>query len=142
MNIYNQDFRVSGLKADFVVTDPPYNIGFKYGSYSDNYDAGEYIALLAKMRDISTRLVVIQYPEETMRYLVPALGVPEISLAWCYNSNIPRRFRLVNFYGFRPNLSKVKQVYKNPNDKRVKALIDAGSEGTPTLNISLLRRLD
>jgi hypothetical protein len=63
-----------------------------------------------------------------MKYVIPALGVPDEVLAWCYNSNINRRFRLISIYGKKPDFSRVKQPYKNPTDKRVKTLIDSGSE--------------
>lgn len=112
-----------------VVSDPPYNIDFKYASYDDNKSDDDYIEMLSKFKGM--RAVLIQYPEETMKYLVPALGVPDEVFAWCYNSNLSRHFRLVNFYNLTPDRSKVKQPYKNPNDKRIKKLIENGSEGTP-----------
>lgn len=110
------------------ISDPPYNIGFKYSQHDDRMAEDDYIEMMASFQECKS--VFIQYPEETMQYLVPALGIPDEVIAWCYNSNINRRFRLVNFYNIKPDFSKVKQPYKNPTDKRVKALIDAGSEGT------------
>lgn len=131
--VYNMDFREAligrGLPTvNLVATDPPYNIGFGYNLYKDNLTAREYIDLLATLKGFPT--AIIHYPEETMRYIVPALGVPDEVCAWCYNSNLPKQFRLVNFYGAKVDFSKVKQPYKNPNDKRVRARIEAGSEGT------------
>jgi DNA modification methylase len=74
---------------------------------------------------------LIHYPEETMKYFVPALGVPDEVVVWCYNSNLPARHsRLINFYNCKVDFNKVKQPYKNPNDKRVKKLIENGSKGT------------
>ncbi len=114
--------------VDAVITDPPYNIGFSgYSSYEDNLSDSDYIGLLSEMGRFP--VAVIHYPEEMMRYVVPALGVPDHVGAWCYNSNIPRRFRLINFYKLDPDYSRVKQPYKNPSDSRVKALIDGGSKG-------------
>lgn len=130
--LYNFDFHLMLTKAAernaIIVTDPPYNINFGYRSYKDNCAEHDYIKMLAEFQGF--RAVIIQYPEETIKYLGPALGTPKECWAWCYNSNINRRFRLVNFYGIEPDNSKVKQPYKNPNDRRIKALIDAGSEGT------------
>lgn len=43
--IYNEDFRIklSDIGEDFtIITDPPYNIGFKYNSYADNLPDEEY----------------------------------------------------------------------------------------------------
>lgn len=66
-----------------------------------------------------------------MRYIVPAMGVPDEVMAWCYNSNIPKQFRLINFYNCKVDFKKVKQPYKNPNDKGVAERIKNGSEGRP-----------
>lgn len=130
-NIYNMDFKdaIDKLpKIDLVATDPPYNIGFKYNSYEDKMTDEEYIEMLSTFQNMP--VAIIQYPEETMQYVVPALGIPNEVCAWCYNSNLPRQFRLINFYDVDVDFNKVKQPYKNPNDKRVKKLIENGSEGT------------
>lgn len=119
-------------KADLILTDPPYNIKFRgYNSYPDNMSEGEYVDMIRRLRDAAHAVAVIQYPEETMRLIVPALGTPDEVIAWCYNSNINRRFRLVSIYGRKPDFSRVLQPYKNPEDKRVQALIQRGSSGTP-----------
>lgn len=130
-NIYNMDFRegIGLINEPYqVITDPPYNINFKYNSYKDNLRPEEYIDLIANLRD--KRLAIIHYPEETMRYFVPALGVPDEVIAWCYNSNLNKQHRLINFYNNKPNYRKVLQPYKNPNDWKVKKLIAEGSKGT------------
>lgn len=113
---------------DLIATDPPYNINFKYNSYKDSMTDEEYIEMLNYFEEYPT--AIIQYPEETMKYIVPAMGVPDEVCAWCYNSNLPRQFRLVNFYNTKVDFNKVKQPYKNPNDKRIKELIAKGSKGT------------
>lgn len=129
--IQNKDWREAGLRGDLVVTDPPYNIGFRYGAYSDKMADADFVAMLARLREVAPVLAVIMYPEETARYVTPALGVPDAVMAWCYNGNIPRRFRLVSIFGGKPDRTRVKQPYKNPTDKRVAELIRGGSEGTP-----------
>ena len=111
-----------------IVTDPPYNIGFRYNQYKDNLSDADYIRLISNFR--GRPAVLIQYPEETMRYIVPALGVPSEVVTWCYNSNLPRQSRLICFYNVKPDFSKIKQAYKNPRDKRIQKLIAAGSTGT------------
>lgn len=114
----------------FVLTDPPYNIQFKgYDLYEDNLPDDEYIDLIKTFKDHP--IAIIQYPEEMMKYIVPALGLPDEVISWCYNSNIPKRFRLVNVYGRFPDYSKVLQAFKNPNDKRIKFKMDRGDEGAP-----------
>lgn len=129
--IYNMPFQ-EGLEdlphIDMVITDPPYNIGFNYNQYEDNMSDEAYINMIAELQDYP--LAIIHYPEETMQYFVPALGIPDEVITWCYNSNLPKQSRLINFYNCKPNFNAVKQPYKNPNDKRVKKLIENGSQGT------------
>jgi DNA modification methylase len=129
--IYNMDFR-QGFKDlpkfDMIITDPPYNINFKYDKYSDKMDFKEYVELIAEFKNLP--LAIIHYPEETMKYIVPSIGVPDEIVVWCYNSNIGRQSRLINFYNCNVDFNKVKQPYKNPTDKRVKKLIEKGSDGT------------
>lgn len=111
-----------------VVTDPPYNIGYEYGdSYKDDLSEDEYRELIAQ----STRLpsVVIHYPED-MFGVASALGeLPEECVAWTYNAHTPRKWRLIAWFGNKPDFSLVRQPYKNLSDKRIVAKLDAGSEG-------------
>lgn len=129
--IYNMDFRegLIHIKEPFtIISDPPYNINFKYNEYKDNLQDEDYIKMIKYFKDYPS--VLIHYPEETMKYFVPSIGVPDEVVVWCYNSNLPRQSRLINFYKCKVNFNNVKQPYKNPNDKRVKKLIENGSEGT------------
>lgn len=129
--IYNMPFQ-EGMKdlphVDMIITDPPYNINFKYGQYKDTMAEEEYVKLIQELKGYP--LAIIHYPEETMRYFVPALGAPQEVIVWAYNSNLPRQSRLINFYNCKVDFNAVKQPYKNPNDKRVKKLIEKGSKGT------------
>lgn len=132
VTVYKSDFRkvIDSLSRDtLVISDPPYNIGFKYDEYKDNLPDDEYIEMLCELQRFK-RVVLCHYPVETMRWIVPALGVPNAVAAWCYNANIPNRFRLISFYGCEPDYSRIKQPYKNPTDKRVAELIRNGSQGT------------
>ena len=114
-----------------VLTDPPYNIkfsGYNEGQgYKDNLSDQDYISLISTFKD--NPVAIIQYPEETMKYIVPALGVPDEVLAWCYNSNIAKKFRLINIYNKKPDFTKVIQPYKNLKDKRIKQRIRNGHKG-------------
>lgn len=129
--IYNKDFRecLNDLpKINMIITDPPYNINFKYDVYNDNLSDDDYIKLIANLKGFP--LAIIHYPEETMKYFVPSLGVPNEVITWCYNSNLPgRQSRLINFYNCSVDFNKAKQPYKNPTDKRVAKLIENGSKG-------------
>lgn len=135
MQLYCGDFRdllatLPEHSIDAVITDPPYNIGFQgYRSYSDNLPDEEYIGMLCELQQMP--VAMIHYPEEMMRWVVPALGPPDHVSAWCYNSNIPRRFRLIGYWGgLRPDYSRIKVPYKNLNDKRIQGLLGSGSLGT------------
>ena len=115
---------------DIIITDPPYNINFsKYNNYKDKMKTVDYINMFKLFKGIKS--AIIQYPEEMMKFIVPALGVPNEVLAWCYPSNLSRQFRLINIYGTKPNFKKVLQPYKNPSDKRIRKLIEKGSKGAP-----------
>lgn len=134
VTIYHGDCReilpALAVKVDLVLTDPPYNIGFNYGGdFKDKLDEAGYIEIIGQFR--GSPVVISQYPEEMMRYIVPALGVPCEVLAWCYSSNINKQFRLINCYNVNIDRSKVLQPYKNIEDKRIVELIQNGSQGTP-----------
>ena len=127
--IFKDDFRniLSQIEFDFIVTDPPYNINFKYNEYDDAKNHLDYVEMLANFANLKS--VFIGYPEQTISCYSQALGIPKTSLAWCYSSNIFKQFRLINFYGFSPDLTKDFQPYKNPKDKRIKKRIENGSKG-------------
>ena len=129
--VENLDFRqgLYELEDDFtVITDPPYNINYEYNEYNDNLTDEEYVELISNFKGL--KLAIIHYPEEAMKYFVPALGVPDEVNVWAYNSNLPgRQSRLVNYYNLQPNYRKVLQPYKNPNDKRIKERIARGITG-------------
>lgn len=131
VTVYNCHFGkvLPSINDGLFIFDPPYNIGFEYDVYQDNLPDEVYIEMLSRFRRFS-KVVVIQYPEEMQRLVVPALGVPDHCSAWCYNSNTSRRFRLINWYGVTPDYSRIKQPYKNPTDRRVAELIANGNEGT------------
>ena len=127
----NKDFRdvMYEIEEDFIiVTDPPYNIGYEYNEYPDNLSTSDYIEMIGNLK--GKRTAIIHYPEESMKYFVPALGVPDEVNVWAYNSNLPNRHhRLINYYNLKPDYTKVLQPYKNPNDKRIKERIARGIKG-------------
>lgn len=131
MKVYNMDFRdgISMIDEDFIIiTDPPYNIGYEYDNYEDDMDDEDYIEMICEFQEVPT--AIIHYPEESMKYFVPALGVPDEVNVWAYNSNLPgRHSRLINYYGLKPDYTKVLQPYKNPTDKRIKERIARGITG-------------
>ena len=125
--IYNCDLRWIEFEDGLIITDLPYNIGYNYLEYADTLDRSEYMDLFKGM--VGKRVVIIHYPEETIRDIVPVLGPPLKTVSWVYNSNTARQHRMISWYNCKPDLSKVKQPYKNTTDKRIIERIKNGSEG-------------
>lgn len=110
-----------------TITDPPYNVGFKnYDIYRDDLSDEAYIELLRASG--AWRTVMIAPPATTMRYVVPALGVPTHTGVWCYNSNIPNQFRLINYFGLKPDYTRERQPYKE-DSKKTRAMKAKGYAG-------------
>jgi adenine-specific DNA-methyltransferase len=127
IQLANDDFRNYNLPNGLVITDPPYNQKYHYSKYSDDLSETDYIELLSK---IPTPCVIIHYPEETINILPKAIKSKcEQVVTWVYNSNTGKQSRLISWWGCKPNLSKVKQPYKNLNDKRIKKRIAEGKTG-------------
>ena len=64
VTVYKSDFRaiVEKLSRDvLVVSDPPYNIGFKYDEYRDEMPDDDYIEMLCELQRFR-RVVVCHYP--------------------------------------------------------------------------------
>ena len=127
MKIINKDFRDCDIPKGLVITDPPYNQGYHYNNYKDRLSDDEYIELLSK---IPTPCVIIHYPEETINILPKALKVRcEQVVCWVYNSNTGKQSRLISWWGCKPDFRKVRQPYKNLNDKRIQKRISQGKTG-------------
>lgn len=112
-----------------IVTDPPFNIGYHYKGYKDRLKTEQYLKQVGDILSLAPS-VLIHYPEDVVRLSMQINKVPNRIVSWVYNSNTKRQHRDIAFYGIDPDFSKVKQPYKNPNDKRIKALIANGSQGT------------
>lgn len=128
--LINDDFRnhLHRFKQDaLVVSDPPYNQKYHYGEYADDMSLDEYGEMLHQAFG-GHKAVVIHYPEETMNVLSKVMVDDECrqSVAWVYNSNTAKQHRLVTWWNCKPDMSRIGQPYKNPTDKRVKKLIEAG----------------
>jgi len=111
-----------------IVTDPPFNVGYHYNEYTDKKDEGEYFQWLDDICH-GYPVVMIHYPEALYKFAFQIGQFPERVLSWCYNSNTPRQHRDIAYFGIVPDLDKVRQPYKNPEDKRIAARIAAGCEG-------------
>jgi site-specific DNA-methyltransferase (adenine-specific) len=126
--IYLGDCRefLPGLSGT-MITDPPFNIGYHYKSFKDKMNPGEYLKFLSSV--LFNNLVLIHYPEDLFRFSSFSERTPEKVVAWVYNSNQGgKAWRSIAWFGVKPNFKLVGQPYKNPKDKRVKKLIEAGRQ--------------
>jgi DNA modification methylase len=106
------------LSNVIIVTDPPFNRGYKYATYKDNKKESEYYKWLNSIcKNIPT--VIVHYPENLHRFSIERGEVPVRVISWVYNSNTAKQHRDVAFYGVNPDFKKVGQPYKNPTDKRI-----------------------
>jgi DNA modification methylase len=144
VEIINKDFRECKIPEGLTITDPPYNQGRPYNNYKDRMSEEDYIELLS---DIPIPCVIIHYPEETINLLPKALSgkyrfdaygqlklLPakikcEQVVSWVYNSNTGKQHRLITWWGCKPDFRKIRQPYKNLNDRRIKARIANGKTG-------------
>lgn len=110
-----------------IVSDPPFNIHYKYRTYKDDLSESDYLDMLADV--FITDSVIILYPEMLYKFAVYTGNTPNRVVSWVYNSNTPRQHRDIAFFGVEPDFKKVRQPYKNPNDKRIKARIANGDIG-------------
>lgn len=113
-----------------IVTDPPFNIGYHYNKYKDNKDESEYYGFLKQVFTMyNLPFVVVHYPENLHRLSLEIEMVPDKVVSWVYNSNTAKQHRDIAFYGVKPDFRKVRQPYKNPNDKRIRERIRNGAGG-------------
>ena len=111
-----------------IVTDPPFNVGYHYNEYDDNKDEGEYFQWLDDICK-GYPVVMIHYPEALYKFAFQIGQFPDRVVSWVYNSNTPRQHRDIAFFGIKPDFTKVRQPYKNPEDKRIAQRIAEGHEG-------------
>jgi len=130
--IYKKDFReiIKNLDKEKtpIITDPPYNVGWKYDTYKDKVSEDDYLKLFSHFKGF--RFVVIHYIEDIIKYVVPTMGVPTKVVQWIYNSNMGKQHRSIAFFNCKPDFSKVLQSYKNPYHPRILKRIANGSKGS------------
>jgi hypothetical protein len=127
IQLYCGDAReiVPTLPASVVVTDPPYNVGTMYDGYGDNLAREDYVALLRQT--CGPPCCLVHYPEDLCDLAGELnLGHMTQAVAWVTNSNLPRQWRMVAWFGVEPLLARETQDYKNPQDRRIRARIAAG----------------
>lgn len=152
MKAVHGDFRTQVLaeKPTLVLTDPPYNLGHDYGNVSDRLKQEEYLKLISDAAQWAwdqsapdAHFVVIHRPEFFFKHGAATLTPPgwEVvqRIAWCYPSNVghsKKKFTtssrdIWTFKKGNPHMDPKAdpEPYQNPTDKRVAALIEAGSPG-------------
>ena len=125
-----RELKKLNLMNHILVIDPPFNIKYHYERYDDNKPELEYLDWIKDITSNFDEFVLIHYPEMMFKIANHINKTPKRIVNWVYNSNTKRQSRMIAFFGVSPDFSKVKQPYKNPNDKRIKQLIAEGSKGT------------
>ncbi len=110
-----------------TISDPPFNIGMDYGDGSDRMSPDEYWDMLEYA--LTPASVVIHYPEALFEFAFQIGMFPTKCMAWVYNANTARQWRMAAWFAVAPDFSLVKQPYKNGDDLRIRALTANGSAG-------------
>lgn len=133
-NLYCGDCRdvlfqvISECNNPIIVSDPPFNIGYKYDKYKDKMNDDDYYTFMGEVFGMCPS-VIIHYPESLYKIAFQIGMFPERVVSWVYNSNTAKQHRDIAFFGVKPNFNKVRQPYKNPNDKRIQKRIAEGKIG-------------
>lgn len=116
---------IEKLDYDVIVTDPPFNIGYKYNSYKDKMKEEAYYQMLSEAIG-DTPCVIIHYAEQLHKLSIKLGKAPDKVISWVYNSNTGKQHRQIAFYDIKPDFKKVGQPYKNLKDKRIMKRIAEG----------------
>jgi DNA modification methylase len=73
--------------------------------------------------------VVIHYPESLYKLAMVIQKTPIRVVSWVYHSNTAKQHRDIAFFDVKPDMGKVRQPYKNLNDKRIQERIARGCKG-------------
>lgn len=111
-----------------IVSDPPFNIGYKYNSYKDNLKEKDYLSFMSSIFK-NTPSVIIHYLEMLYKIAFEMGKSPMRVVSWVYNPNTPRQHRDIAFFDIKPNFRQIIQPYKNLNDKRIKERMARGILG-------------
>lgn len=112
-----------------VVSDPPFNIGYKYKNYKDRMKESEYYNMIYFFFN-ALPSVIVHYPEESYKVAARIQKIPTRVVSWVYNSNTRKQHRNILFFDVQPDFTAVTQPYKNPKDKRIQKLLASGRTGS------------
>ena len=119
---------LNDIPNPIIVSDPPFNIGYKYNTYKDRMKEEEYYDFLKEIFE-NCPSVIIHYPESLYKIAIKLNKAPTKVVSWVYNSNTAKQHRDIAFFDVKPDFDKVKQPYKNLNDKRIQERIARGIGG-------------
>lgn len=134
IKLYQNDCReiipkiLNDIPNPIIVSDPPFNIGYKYNTYKDRMKEDEYYNFLKEIFE-NCPSVIIHYPESLYKIAIKLNKAPTKVVSWVYNSNTAKQHRDIAFFDVKPDFNKVKQPYKNLNDKRIQERIARGIGG-------------
>lgn len=128
LKVFNKIIKDNKNKNIIIVSDPPFNINYKYNTYHDNLKEDEYFEMLNLFFN-ELPSVVVGYPEMLYKLSYKINKFPRKVISWVYNSNTGRQHRDIAFFDIKPDMGKVRQPYKNLNDKRIKERIARGCKG-------------
>jgi site-specific DNA-methyltransferase (adenine-specific) len=139
--------------VDVIYADPDYNVGIKYQGKSYTKKFNEYIAWCVQWARECNRVLkpdgnmfIINYPKQNaylrVQYLDTAFASPNgvRDYVWVYKTNVgqgPHHFTTAHrsiLHCVKSNKNRfykeaVAEPYRNPEDKRIKKLIQKGSPG-------------
>jgi DNA modification methylase len=142
--------KMSSESVDVIITDPPFNIGKKYGGvYEDNKKFDEYLNWCKSWLTECIRLLksdgslyLFNYPENNA-FILPFLKESmnfKRWMTWHYptntghsKTNFTRTQHSIIFCSktkkHKFNKKEIAEPYKNPDDKRIKERLKNGSNG-------------
>ncbi len=143
-SVVHGDFRdfLSDLPENHIfIFDPPYNQGYKYDEYNDKLSDEDYEGLL---RAIPGPKVCIHYPEQTINILPKLWGKCSEVVTWHYSIRNPKHFRLVSWWGCKPDFKKVREPYAPATlkDKRNQHKIKDGRAITDVWEIPYINNMN
>ena len=129
LKIIQGDYReyIDELNFNYIITDPPYNINWKYKNYADKLKPDEYIELLKPLAKYP--MCMIHHMKAVIEFFcIPNAIAPTDNFAWCYPSNLGRQHRDLIFFNAKADKKAVGMEYKNKNDKRIQKLMAEGKK--------------
>lgn len=136
--------KIEDNSLDLVIADPPYNVNYKYSTYKDNLSENDYFfnqchlfTLFYRKLKEGGSFLYLNYPEFCADIWASQKNTSYKRhewITWIYNTHtggspLRKASRVwIWFSKGEPYFDKtyLSGEYKNPNDKRVKKLIEAG----------------